>query len=63
MSETPKPEKLAPPQLKQLTTEQLVVMILEQQKLIDQLERGSSPAQAQTQTQQPNYLTTAIART
>ncbi|NEO92193.1 MAG: hypothetical protein F6K56_18945 [Moorea sp. SIO3G5] len=32
--------------------------ILEQQKLIDQLERGSSPAQGQTQTQQPNYLTT-----
>ncbi len=37
MSEQPKPEKLAPPQFKPLTTEQLVVMILKQQKLIDQL--------------------------
>ncbi|NEQ62186.1 MAG: hypothetical protein F6K53_34195 [Moorea sp. SIO4A1] len=36
MSEQPKPEKLASPQLKPLTTEQLVVVIL-QQKLIDQL--------------------------
>ena len=36
ISEQLKPEKLAPPQLKPLTTEQLVVVILHQ-KLIDQL--------------------------